>query len=131
MSPADTAGPAPEARNPRLLWLLFGASAGPLFWLGQIVLAYGISAWVCYPADHPVRLSHDSVLPAALLAFDALALAGCAAGAIVSWRIRQRLRTGDSRNRFLTLWGLMSSLWFFAAILFNAIASLAVPACPV
>ena len=48
-----------------------------------------------------------------------MALAVCAPGALVSWRTGSRMRAGRGRNRFLALWGLMSSLWFFAAILFN------------
>jgi hypothetical protein len=31
--------------------------------------------------------------------------------------------------RFLAIWGLMSSLWFFGAILFNTIATIVAPLC--
>jgi hypothetical protein len=130
MSPAlDTVGPAPETRSPRFLWLLFGCCAAPLFWLGQMMLAYGVSANVCYPGDHPLGPSAGSSLFVPLIAFDVIALAGCAAGALVSWRIWTRLRLGEGRNRFLALWGVMSSLWFFAAILFNVLVSLTVTPC--
>lgn len=127
MSALDRTGPAPETRAPRFLWLLFGASAGPLFWLGQVMLGYGITAYACYPGDHPVNLASAGPLFAVLLACDAIALAGCATGAFVSWRAWRR--GGEGRNRFLALWGMMSSLWFFVAILFNVIASVMVPPC--
>jgi MFS family permease len=128
MSPAlDTAGPAPETREPRFLWLLFGCCAAPLFWLGQMMLAYGVSAYVCYPADHPVMLAKTEPLFAALLLFDALAMGLCLAGGLVSWRALQGRNV--ARNRFLALAGLMSSLWFAAAVLFNIVASLMVPSC--
>ena len=123
----DPIGPAPEIRSPRFLWLLFGACAAPLAWLGQMMLGYGVTATVCYPGDHPVGLSSNGLLFAVLIAFDVIALALCAAGAWVSWSYWRRVLQG--RNRFLALWGLMSSLWFFAAILFNAIASVAVLPC--
>lgn len=128
MTTLDPVGPAPETREPRFLSLLFGCSAAPLCWLGQVMLGYGATAYVCYPGDHPVSLVQSEPLFAALMVFDVIALAGCAAGALVSWRGWRRVRPGG-RNHFLALWGLMSSLWFFAAVLFNVIASIAVPPC--
>jgi hypothetical protein len=123
----DPIGPAPETREPRFLWLLFGCSAAPLCWLGQMMLDYGITAYACYPGDHPLGPSAGSGLVLPLLLFDLIALAGCAAGAFVSWRIWAQHHAG--RNHFLALWGVMSSLWFFAAILFNAIVSVTVTPC--
>lgn len=130
MTALDPVGPAPEARQPRFLWLLFGCAAAPLAWLGHVVLAYGVTAYVCYPADHPVAVSTNWLF-VSLIAFDLMSLVISLAGAQVSWRIWTRVRSGEGRNRFLALWGLMSSLWFFVAILFNVIASLVVPPCPV
>jgi len=123
----DPTGPAPEARQPHFLWLLFGCSAAPLCWLGQMMLGYGVTATVCYPGDHPVALASTGPLFAVLILFDLIALAGCSAGAWVSWRIRGQVH--QPSNRFLALWGLMSSLWFFVAILFNVVASAMVPPC--
>ena len=60
-----------------------------------------------------------------------VALAGVRRRArLVSWRVlASGVDAGEGRNRFLALWGMMSSLWFFAAILFNIIASVTVPPC--
>jgi hypothetical protein len=63
-----------------------------------------------------------------LLASDAIALVACASGAFVSWRLWRR-GAGKGRDRFLALWGVMSSLGFFGAILFNVFASILVPPC--
>ena len=125
----DPVGPAPETREPRFLWLLFGCTAAPLFWLGQMMLGYGVTAYVCYPGDHPVNLMSAGPLFGSLLLMDAIAVMACAAGAAVSWRAWRLPHAGEGRNRFLALWGVMSSLWFFAAILFNVFASIMVPAC--
>jgi hypothetical protein len=125
----DPIGPAPETRSPRFLWLLFGCSAAPLFWLGQMILGYGVTAYVCYPGDHPLGPSVAGGLVGVLVAFDLIALAGCAAGALVSWRIWNQHHADEGRNRFLALWGVMSSLWFFAAILFNVFVSVTVTPC--
>lgn len=137
----DKVGAGPDARKAGFLWLLFGCSAAPLFWLGQLMLGYGVTAYICYPGDHPQTLAQSGPLFVALVAFDIVALAACAAGAAVSWSAWQRtkheesgqhhhaLQIGEGRSRFLALWGLMSSLWFFAAVLFTAIASVTVPTC--
>jgi hypothetical protein len=137
----DPVGAAPETRSVRFVTLMLGACAAPIFWLGQMMLAYGVTAYVCYPGDHPQSLATARPLFAVLLAFDAVALIACAAGGLVSWRAwrcsthdkarnhRHVLHTGEGRDRFLALWGIMSSLWFFAAILFNVIASVMVPPC--
>lgn len=138
MSAVDPTGPAPETRSVRFLWLLFGASAAPLFWLGQLMLGYGVTATLCYPGDHPQVLPAWVPLSAMLIGFDVVALLACAAGAAMSWHAWRRGKEGQgsftirlrrSRNHFLALWGLMSSLWFFFAILFNTIASVTVPPC--
>lgn len=132
----DPIGAAPETRNVHFLALLFGASAAPIFWIGQLCLGYAVTAFVCYPGDHPVMLSAAGPLFAALMTFDAIALVAALMGGAVSWRIWRRL--GELRHRpqhprgrdsFLTIWGLFSSLWFFFAILFNTIASLTVTPC--
>ena len=125
----DPVGPAPETRSVRFHWLLFGVGAAPLFWAGQVMLAYGVTAYACYPGDHPVALADAGGLRLVLLLFDGVALAGCGAGALVSWRLWPRVEHGPGRNRFLALWGLLSSLGFLVAILFNIIASLMVPPC--
>jgi len=109
--------------------LLFGCCAAPLAWLGQVMLGYGVTAAICYPGDHPIGQGSRGPLSAALIGFDLFALAVCAAGAFVSWRGWGRVRPSDGRNRFLALWGAMSSLWFFVAVLFNVIASVMVPPC--
>jgi hypothetical protein len=94
-----------------------------------MMLGYGVTAYVCYPGDHPVSLMSAGPLSGVLFLMDAIALMACAAGAAVSWRAWRRAGQGGGRNRLLALWGLMSSLWFFAAILFNVFASIMVPVC--
>jgi hypothetical protein len=137
----DPVGAAPETRRVGFLLLLFGATVAPIFWLGQLMLGYWVTAVGCYPGDHPVPLASTAPLVNALIAFDIVALLACAAGGAVSWRSWRHTRhekegdhsyalhTGEGRSRFLALWGMFSSLWFFGAILFNTIGSLTVPPC--
>jgi hypothetical protein len=132
----DPVGAAPETRNVHFLILMFGACAAPIFWTGQLILGYAVSAQVCYPGDHPVMLSSAGPFFTVLIIFDAVALIAALMGGAVSWRIWQYLgalrhptQHEEGRDRFLAIWGLFSSLWFFFAILFNTIASLTVPPC--
>lgn len=135
----DPVGAAPETRSVHFLTLLFGASASPIFWTGQMLLGYAVTAYACYPGDRPVQVRYGNALFSAVLAFDIVALLACVAGGLVSWRSWRKVRqdsshrlilhTGEGRDRFLAMWGLLSSLWFFVAIVFNTIASLTVAPC--
>jgi hypothetical protein len=135
----DPIGAAPETHSVHFLTLLFGTIAAPIFWTGQVLLGYAITAYACYPGDHPVHVHFGDTLSGVVLAFDIVALIACGAGGLVSWqswrKVRQdraprhTLHTGEGRDRFLAMWGLLSSLWFFFAVLFNTIASLLVTPC--
>jgi len=140
MTALDPIGAAPESRRPRFIALLFAVSVTPIFWLGQLMLGYSITAQACYPGDHPIAAAQGPLF-AALMAFDVVALLACATGSVVGWRswrqadgpTRERELTrhrNEERNRFLALWALLSNGCFFGAILFNIIASLTVPPCP-
>lgn len=126
MSAVDPVGAAPEARSPAFLWLLLGCIAAPIFWLGQLMLSYAISAVTCYPGDAPHQSGPGSLI-VLLMVFDAIALAASLAGGAIA--LSTWLRGVQGRDRFLAIWGLMSSLWFFFAISFNAIASVLAPLC--
>ncbi|HTT97419.1 MAG TPA: hypothetical protein VMF58_05180 [Rhizomicrobium sp.] len=127
----------PPIRAPRRFWMgMFGACAAPIFWLGQLMLGYWVTAVACYGSDHPTVSNQTSALRGMLMAFDVIAIFACAAGAILSYLVlrstNESAQTGNQvsgRVRFLGIWGLLSSLWFSGAILFNSIASLGVPLC--
>ncbi|HVU19179.1 MAG TPA: hypothetical protein VHE09_00485 [Rhizomicrobium sp.] len=132
----------PAVRAPRQFWVaMFGACIPPLFWVGQLVLSYWVTALACYGSDHPTSFSAAGTLRAMLIAFDTLAVAACLVAAIMSYTVfrssnrNENVRglevgtTVEGRVRFLGVWGLLSSLWFFGAILFSTIASLGVPLC--
>jgi hypothetical protein len=136
----DPVGPAPETRSLSFLVLLFGASAAPIFWLGQTMLSYALTAQACYPGDHPVRISFATNLGTVLILCDAMAFIAALAGAAASWWCWRHVRTvergainlriGAGRVRFLSLWGIFSNLCFLIGIAFNTIATLTVPPCP-
>jgi hypothetical protein len=132
----------PPVRAPRRFWMgMFGAGIPPIFWIGQQMLGYGVTAIVCYGLDHPTPTSATGALHSALVVFDVIALLACVAGAILSYTVfrsasHEYTEKGldvttavEGRVHFLGIWGLLSSLWFFGAILFNTIVSLGVPLC--
>jgi len=125
----DPNGPAPETREPHFLWLLFGASAAPLVWLGQTMLSYGVTAYGCYPGDHPVLAISRQRLGAAVIVFDVVALIVAAAGLAVAWRSWRTVTRHAGRNRFLAQWGIFSSLCFLVGIVFNIVVSIMVTPC--
>ena len=132
----------PPLRAPRRFYLgMFACCAAPIFWVGQLLLGYGVSATACYGSDHPTPIDWPGTLRGILATFDAVAiLAAIAGGAVALWLLRNARAEVDahgigtevqveSRVKFLAIWGLFSSLWFFAAIAFNTIASLGTPLC--
>jgi hypothetical protein len=129
-------------RQPRASFtaLMFGNVAAPVFWIGQIFVGYGVTSWACYGSDHPTTIASVSALRTALYVTDAVAIVAALAGAMVSflcWRTvrnpgadtRFAAKVAESRMRFMALWGMLSSLWFLGAIVFNAIASATVRLC--
>jgi hypothetical protein len=76
-----------------------------------------------------------------MLAFDIVAIIAALVGGIVSFVCWRRVQddkevarfgtaeAGTGRARFLAIWALFSSLWFFLAILFNTYASITVSPC--
>ncbi len=141
MTDVSATHPAPHRHRVNFIALMFGIVAAPIFWLGQLMLGYGVSAVVCYGSDHPTTITSATALRSALIVFDAIAIIAAIAGGIVSymsWRAvhnekeggkRQALEIGDGRVRFMALWGIMSSLWFLYAVIFSTIASVTVPLC--
>jgi hypothetical protein len=127
----------PPIRAPRRFWMgLFGACAAPIFWLGQLILSYWVTAAACYGSDHPTTLIETGTMRSTLVTFDVVAIVACAVGVFLSYSVvRSVARDGNAdpqvggRIRFLGIWGLLSSLCFFIGIVFNTITSFGVPLC--
>ncbi|HEY2070670.1 MAG TPA: hypothetical protein VGG48_14025 [Rhizomicrobium sp.] len=113
----------------RAFWMLMaGMCLAPLFWLGQLILGYWISALACYGNDHPTAVASADALRGAFGAFDAIAIAAGLIGFAISWSSFRATQEGE-RARFMAVWGLLSSVCFLIGIVFETIASLTVPLC--
>jgi hypothetical protein len=137
----DTSHPSPHRARVSFVALLFGMTAAPIFWLGQLILGYSISAVACYGSDHPTTVASGAALRSAFFAFDAIAIMAALAGGIVSYSCWHAVKeekaggqhhaidAGEGRARFMALWGLFSSLCFLIGIVFATIGSIEAPLC--
>ncbi len=135
--------PSPHRDRVSTPLLFFGLFAGPVAWGVQLVANFALASHRCYPSDMP----RASILPGwqwsspAILAINIAAAILALIGAAVSFAHWQAARhehqgsvghaveAGEGRTRFLALWGVMTGLGFFVAIVFDTIAFLMVPQC--
>jgi hypothetical protein len=137
----EAAHPSPHRARVSFAALMFGMTAAPIFWLGQLILGYGVSAVVCYGSNHPTTIASGAALRLAFYAFDTIAVMAAIAGGIVSyssWRAvkeekeggqHHAIDAGEGRARFMALWGLLSSVCFLVGIIFATIGSIEAPLC--
>jgi hypothetical protein len=137
----EAAHASPHRARVSFAALMFGMTAAPIFWLGQLILGYSISAVACYGSDHPTTIASGAALRLSFYAFDAVAIAAALAGGIVAfscWHAvkaekegnqHRAIDAGEGRARFMALWGLLSSLCFLVGIVFATIGSIEAPLC--
>lgn len=136
----DHAHPAPHRNNINFALLASALIAVPSIWGMRLVANFAIDSHYCFPGE--IR---SDTLPSwawpTLLGLDFLAIAIAAVGigiSVTSWR-RSRdefaassgplIEIGEGRTRFLSLWGLMISVGFLIALVFDLVAVWIVPTC--
>jgi hypothetical protein len=120
-----------------LLWTVL--LTVPCVWALRLVVNYSIDSYFCFPSE-----TRRNLLPAwawpTLLGIDLATLAVAAAGALIShhyWRRahdevtprRPLIESGEGSTRFLALWGLIISVGFTIAVLFDLVGLWIVPVC--
>jgi len=135
----ELAHPAAQRHRPRLGLLWAALFVVPCAWALRVVVNYGIDSYFCFPSE-----MRRSLLPAwawpTLLGIDLATVAVAAAAALIShqhWRRAQDelapgaplLESGEGPARFLALWGLIISIGFLFAVLFDLVALWIVPEC--
>lgn len=135
--------PAPKSDELSSARTTFLLTTGPLAWLAQLAIGYGLLSWPCFPLD--LRL--DAPLPGyegtravALLLLLACAVLAAASG-IVAWRTlravmdekqgdhRHLIHIGHGRTRFVALWGVILGFGFSIATLATLAGFALVPRC--
>lgn len=140
---ASLAHPAPHRHKIGLSSLFFGFWGGPIAWIGQLVVNYGLSSQVCFPGRTPltaVPVGARWITPA-LLTLDAAAILIGVVAAVVASRTfaatrdemegdyHHLLEVGEGRSRFLALCGLITAGGFVLIMLFNTLSLILVPLC--
>ena len=135
--------PAPHRHRVPAAALVFGLVAAPTAWTGQLLVNATLAGYACYPFGEPrAALTPGwSWLWPMLLAVDVVTLLVCIAGGIVAlwcWRSTREERPGPShhlieagegRTRFLSMWGLLFSVGFACATVFDMVTLFVVPLC--
>ena len=135
--------PSPQAERVDHVWLFVAIGAGPAAWIVQLIAGYAIASVACTVRRAVGGASGDAFAgePAWLIALSFAALVIVVAGGIfcrIAWNRTARektggpettLTTGTGRTRFLAVFGMLSSVGFTLAVLFNTIEPLLVPGC--
>jgi hypothetical protein len=120
-----------------LLALAFGVAAAPLAWNIELLVGVALSGHQCYPGYVPQASPSWGGTWWFLLALSLAAIVLGISGALVSWRSWTRTHdehpspahSGEGRNRFLALCGMLTSGLFLVALLFTLAMVLMVPLC--
>lgn len=128
--------PTPQQRRAAIrLGLAVGVP--PIAWTIQLLVLGAFATYTCFPADTQIATPVHAWVHPVSLGVDAVALLLAAASAMVAWNdLRRSADPGDARDRlrfgrrqFIATGGVLSGAGFFAAILFETIATLMVPPC--
>jgi hypothetical protein len=126
-----------------MLGLLFPLLAPPLAWTIHLALNFGLASHACFPDGEPLAVPPAGFdwLRLLLLVVDlgAMAVAVIAvAVAYRSWMVSARelaatearvMEEGESRTRFLAIWGTLIGAGFLIAILFDFVGLWVLPIC--
>jgi hypothetical protein len=140
---SELAHPAPRRHDASFAQLAFCTIAAPAVWGLRLVINYGIASYFCFPGDTPRQELPGNLgwIWPTLLALDLASIAVALAGAAIAFQLWRSTRhelavpgsplieVGEDRTRFLSLWGLMISLGFFVAVVFELVALWVVPIC--
>lgn len=127
--------PAPAREQVGLWVLFFGLGGAPLAWALQLVAISSVASVACVAGDGPKASPPSGAwADAALIAVNLAALVAAAVGLAASWRSLDRtghelahnpaglMEAGEGRSRFLSVWGIWTSILFMLAIAFNTLS---------
>jgi hypothetical protein len=148
MSQSSISAPLPNHPSPHrdrvaLAGLAFGLVGGPLAWIVQFCVNFGLASHACFPHD----VSHNRPqagwehVGSAVLAINLAAMVVALAAVVVAWLDWRATRyehaggpdhlldVGEGRSRFLGICGVMTGLGSLLAIAVNTVAVFMVPPC--
>jgi hypothetical protein len=109
---------------------LFGAMSGLVAWAAQFTIIYGFASVVCARGYGGLSVLGIGIVPFAILGVTLLALGGAGLALLLAFRDR-RQQSADAHptDRFLVDTTLVVSGLSIAAILWQGLPALIVPAC--
>jgi hypothetical protein len=119
--------------------MLGGLFAAPIAWSLQLLVSYGLTGDRCRTASSPGLSSGSSAVLQAVIGV--IAVVVCALALLSAWRVwrmtreegpgrhHEALTAGHGRTRFLGLCGIIASLTFLAASVFELIVPFLVSPC--
>jgi hypothetical protein len=137
------AHPSPHRERAGFLEQMFAFAGGPAAWITQLVVNYAFASYTCYPRYAP----RTSVVPGwggiwgGLLALNLIAIVVALVAAWTGLRVWQATRgdgggasgevleMAEGRTRFMGVVGIITGLFFLAAVVFDTIALFLVPQC--
>jgi hypothetical protein len=133
--------PAPHRRTVTPWVIAIALFFAPVTWGLQLLLAVSLAGHACFPGAVPRALPLWANLSHWLLAVNMVAITLCLIAGFVAWLCWRRTRaerpgdvhhlleSGDGRTRFLAMAGLISSVLFGLAVIFQCINLLMDPTC--
>lgn len=138
----DTAAhPAPHRDRTTLAALSFAGIAPPLAWSLHLVVNYAFASHFCFPDGQPLNAASFHGLRVLLLLIDGAALVISALAMLIAYRAWQAsaeemaeigssmVETGEGRTRFLAIWGILTGMVFFVAVIFDFAGLWILPIC--
>jgi hypothetical protein len=133
--------PAPHRRRVARWVIAIALFVAPVTWGLQLLVAVTLAGHACYPHAVPRALPLWANLSQRLLAMNIAAIALCLIAGFVAWLGWRRTRaerpgdahhlleSGDGRTRFLAMAGLINSVLFGVAVIFESINLFMDPTC--
>jgi hypothetical protein len=133
--------PAPHRAKVNPFLLGFAVVGSPVAWSLEMLVSFPLAAHACFPKDAPVLSPTIPGLSGILCGIEiALFVVGALATAasVVCWRRTRKeksggthhlLEVGEGRTRFIALSGLIISIGFLIALVFEAAALYLVRSC--
>jgi hypothetical protein len=133
--------PAPGRANVNPFLLGFAVVGAPISWSLEMLVSFPISAYACFPKDEPLPAPAIPGLSGILTCVGiAFFLAGVLAtvASVICWRqtrnenasvAKHLLEVGEGRTRFIALCGLIVSIGFLIALIFETTALYLIRSC--
>ena len=131
----DIGHPAPGRGAVRDRWLWFGFLAAPVAWSLQLAFNSGLSGLACLGGAATPDVELVGWTEPAIVIVNVGALAIALVGLAVSVRNLRKthdaearegrgvLGAAEGRTRYMSVWGIFTSILFFCAIAFNTVAA--------